>query len=154
MKNAFLFMVPLLTAFSAYGFSKNCETSPSFSIQYSDGPHPSHEGTTKSGSLKVGGAQEQIPKNVDRLAIQRALVSCTPGALRCFKERSKKSVELMVSFVLTPNGEQSSAKDWSFSSKDQLRPEFARCLSQVFSEGKFGLMISEPIQVKTSLHMK
>lgn len=144
MRCVFIILSILCLATNAQSAFKNCESMADLPVQYRDGAKPFHELTIPLGTMKVGGVDEKYPKNVDHLAVQRALLHCAPGILKCFKDQGKLPAELLVSFLLNPAGNSSTASDFKYSSKNKLLVQVEQCLSRVLSEAKFGLILVEP----------
>lgn len=134
--------------------AKSCEEKPSFSVELVTGEKSAHLAKTKQGRVKVGGAEDQIPEGVDRLAIQRIILSCTPGLLKCHQAKTKQPKKLRISFSLSPAGEAAKAGDWILSAKDPLEPALTQCLIKVLSEAQFGLTLSKAVQMATSLEFQ
>lgn len=134
--------------------AKSCEEKPSFSVELVTGERSAHLAKTQQGRVNVGGAEEQIPEGVDRLAIQRVILSCTPGLLKCHQAETKQPKKLRISFSLSPVGETAKAGDWILSAKGTLEPALTQCLIKVLNEAHFGLTLPKAVQMVTSLEFQ
>lgn len=135
MKTLFLFAV-ILTSLTSLA-AKDCDESMSLSkpVKAKTGRPYSYEVSISKHSFEVGGTAEEFLGSVDKEAVKRVLVSCSPGVLRCLtiSGKSKLSGEFLISFKLNTDKSNSRISHFKVTSSTFNGDPLTNCLKDLWS---------------------
>ena len=141
----------ILSSASSFGSVNHCDSDLAQQSKFVEGPHPAHELKISNRTLRVGGSGEIAPPNIDHLAVQKAFISCGPGILKCFKDKKASETKFTITFRLRPNGDLSVPSDFEYSPKNDERD---KCLTAVWSEAKFGLILQKSVTISMPIDIQ
>jgi hypothetical protein len=157
MKNISAVFVLLFLPSLCFAKSKDCdETFARTSKVNGEEGHVTYEQTREGFHFKVGGMTEQFIGIVDREAIKRAIVSCTPGFARCLKENNeiKRAGEVMISFDLALEKEKFQVSQLQTSSQSYNAPALHTCFQKMLSQIKFSAVTGGAAAVKVKVPLR
>lgn len=153
MRAKILAIFLLAIAPSSFAKSKLCQFQK-MTLKTNAGESSFHEALVSHLTIKVGGAEDTVLPNIDRLAVQRDLLACADEVAKCFEGQAKiLPAEMMITFRLTPSKEKAVASNFSFEWKTSKEPKIEKCLSKAWTGAQFGLVLSRQTTLRIPMNI-
>ncbi|MNJ94888.1 hypothetical protein D3C87_125920 [compost metagenome] len=138
--------------------SMNCDAGLAEKTKVIDGHPMTYELKVSGFNFGLGGPTEDFLGSIDKEAVKRTMIYCSPGISDCLKasKLQKTSGDILISFELNPGKEASQAVKFKISSAPANSPELNKCIENVLVSARYPNLPSgiDVVEVKVPLRFR